>query len=82
MPANLLINLAFREAIPEDIPQIQNVRHAVKENILSDSRLITDDDCADYLLNRGKGWVCALHGKIIGFAVADLVDNNIWARCH
>jgi len=79
MPANLLINLAFREAIPNDIPQIQIVRHAVKENVLSNPSLVTDEDCAEYLVNRGKGWVCESNGRIIGFAIADLVDDNIWA---
>ena len=71
--------MAFREATLQDIPQIQIVRHAVKENILSDPALVTDKDCADYLLGRGKGWVCELNGEVIGFAIADLVDNNIWA---
>jgi GNAT superfamily N-acetyltransferase len=79
MPANLPINLTFREAIPHDIPQIQIVRHAVKENVLSSPTLVTDDDCADFLVNRGKGWVCESNGKIVGFAIADLVDDNIWA---
>jgi GNAT superfamily N-acetyltransferase len=79
MPANLLIKMAFREATLQDIPQIQIVRHAVKENVLSDPGLVTDIDCANYLVNRGKGWVCELDGKIIGFAIADLADDNIWA---
>lgn len=71
--------MAFREATLQDIPQIQIVRHAVKENVLSDPGLVTDADCANYLVNRGKGWVCELDEKIIGFAIADLVDDNIWA---
>ena len=79
MPANLLIKMAFREATLQDIPQIQIVRHAVKENVLSDPGLVTDEDCANYLTNRGKGWVCESNGKIVGFAIADLVDDNIWA---
>jgi GNAT superfamily N-acetyltransferase len=79
MPANLVIKMAFREATLQDIPQIQIVRHAVKENVLSDPRLVTDKDCANYLINRGKGWVCEFDGKIVGFAIADLADNNIWA---
>ena len=79
MPANLPIKMAFREATLEDIPQIQIVRHAVKENVLSDPGLVTDKDCADYIINRGKGWVCVLDGKIVGFAIADLIENNIWA---
>ena len=37
----------FREAGLNDIAQIQVVRHAVKENILSDPALVTDADCAD-----------------------------------
>jgi GNAT superfamily N-acetyltransferase len=79
MPANLLIKMAFREATLQDIPQIQIVRHAVKENVLSDPGLVTNEDCANYLVNRGKGWVCVLDKEIIGFAIADLVDENIWA---
>jgi len=79
MPANLLIKMAFREATLQDIPQIQIVRHAVKENVLSNPGLVKDEDCANYMVNRGKGWVCELNGKIIGFAIADLVDDNIWA---
>lgn len=71
--------MAFREATLQDISQIQIVRHAVKENVLSDPGLVTDKDCANYLVNRGKSWVCELDSKIIGFAIADLVDDNIWA---
>jgi GNAT superfamily N-acetyltransferase len=71
--------MIFREAIITDIQQIQVVRHAVKENRLSDPSLVTDDDCAAYLFVRGKGWVCELENTILGFAIADLQDNNIWA---
>ena len=71
--------MAFREATIQDIPQIQIVRHAVKENVLSDPGLVTNRDCADYLVNRGKGWVCESNEKIVGFAIADLTGNNIWA---
>ena len=71
--------MAFREATLQDIPQMQIVRQSVKENVLSDPGLVTNADCADYLINRGKGWVCESIEKIIGFAIADLIDNNIWA---
>jgi GNAT superfamily N-acetyltransferase len=33
----------------------------------------------EYMNNRGKGWVCEQDGKIIGFAIVDLVANNVWA---
>lgn len=71
--------MIFREAILEDIPQIQAVRHSVKENVLSNPALVTDKDCEDYLFSRGKGWVCEVNAVIVGFSIADLADNNIWA---
>jgi GNAT superfamily N-acetyltransferase len=71
--------MLFREAILNDIPQIQEVRHSVKENRLSDPGLVTDRDCAVYISKKGKGWVCLSQHVIVGFAVADLTDHNIWA---
>lgn len=69
----------FRTATPEDIPEIQRVRHLVKENVLSDPSLVTDEDCHEYLVERGKGWVCEYEGAIVGFSIADLQNDNIWA---
>jgi GNAT superfamily N-acetyltransferase len=71
--------MIFREAKREDISGIQFVRNAVQENRLSDPALVTDQDCEDFMFRRGKGWVCEDQGKIIGFAIADLVDHNVWA---
>ncbi|MFN8251502.1 MAG: GNAT family N-acetyltransferase [Ferruginibacter sp.] len=71
--------MMYREATTNDIKQIQLVRNAVKENALSNPGLVTDRDCVEYLTLRGKGWVCDKDGTIIGFAIADLIDNNIWA---
>jgi GNAT superfamily N-acetyltransferase len=71
--------MIFREASIRDIPQIQIVRHSVRENVLSDPGLVTDEDCAEYLVKRGQGWVCESNGEIVGFAIADLYKDNIWA---
>lgn len=71
--------MIYREATTDDIKQIQIVRNAVKENMLSNPGLVTDRDCVEYLTLRGKGWVCEVDGTIVGFAIADLIDNNIWA---
>jgi GNAT superfamily N-acetyltransferase len=71
--------MIYREANTDDIKQIQVVRNAVKENMLSNPGLVTDRDCVEYLTLRGKGWVCEADGTIVGFAIADLIDNNIWA---
>lgn len=71
--------MEIREARISDIQQIQVVRNSVKENILSNPERVTDAHVKDYITNRGKGWVCESEGKIIGFAIADLVDDNVWA---
>jgi GNAT superfamily N-acetyltransferase len=71
--------MLFREAGIKDIPQIQVVRNSVKENTLSNPALVTDSDCENYLVNRGKGWVCEIDDRIVGFAIADLLDHNVWA---
>ena len=71
--------MIFREATIGDIPQIQIVRHTVKENVLSNPGLVTDEDCKEYLTVRGKGWVCEIDEMVVGFSIADLKDNNIWA---
>ena len=71
--------LSYREAKIEDVPQIQKVRNLVKENTLSNPALVTDADCVAYITKRGKGWVCENEADIVGFAIADLQDNNIWA---
>ncbi|WP_317131576.1 GNAT family N-acetyltransferase [Chryseobacterium viscerum] len=73
------MNIIIREAKPEDIPQIQIVRNAVKENTLSDPGLVTDKDCEEFLFQRGKGWVSEVEGQVVGFSIADLKENNIWA---
>lgn len=71
--------MIIREATVNDIPQIQLVRNSVKENMLSNPALVSDEDCRVFLTERGKGWVCEIDGRIVGFSIADLKENNIWA---
>lgn len=71
--------MIIREAVIQDIKQIQLVRNSVTENVLSNPELVTDQDCKEYLTLRGKGWVCEINNEIVGFSIADLKDNNIWA---
>lgn len=71
--------MTFREANKADIKQIQIVRNSVTENTLSNPDLVTDEDCLDFITRRGKGWVCEIENKIVGFSIADLKENNIWA---
>jgi ribosomal protein S18 acetylase RimI-like enzyme len=71
--------MIFREARTLDIPQMQAVRHSVKENTLSDPALVRDADVEDYITRRGKGWVCEVDDTVVGFGIADLTGYNIWA---
>ena len=71
--------MIFREAQINDIEQIQIVRNSVKENMLSDPALVPDNDVEEFITNRGKGWVCEMGDKITGFAIVDLIANNVWA---
>ncbi len=71
--------MIIREATIADITQMQIVRNAVKENMLSNPNLVTDEDCAAFMTVRGKGWVCEIDNTIVGFSIVDLKENNIWA---
>ena len=71
--------MEFREAILSDLEAIMDVRFSVKENVLSNPDLVTIADCEDFIFRRGKGWVCVVDEKVVGFSIVDLVENNIWA---
>ena len=71
--------MTIREAKIDDISQIQIVRNSVLVNTLSNPDLVTDADCEEFIIKRGKGWVCEIEDHIVGFAIADLKENNIWA---
>lgn len=71
--------LNIREALLSDIPQIQRVRNAVTENTLSDPGLVPDEDVADYISRRGKGWVSQVGEIITGFSIVSVTDHNVWA---
>lgn len=68
-----------REARPSDVAAMQSIRNTVKENILSNPDLITEEDYIEHMTRRGKAWVCEMNGQIRGFASVDLKDNNVWA---
>ncbi|OBX20977.1 acetyltransferase (GNAT) family protein [Gelidibacter algens] len=71
--------MRIREAKKDDIDQIQIVRNSVKENTLSNPKLLTEKVYEDFLFKRGKGWVCEINNQIVGFSIVDLVEKNVWA---
>jgi GNAT superfamily N-acetyltransferase len=68
-----------RAATELDIAEMHRVRLAVRENRLSDPARIGPDDYREMLASRGRGWVCEIDDRIVGFGVADLARSNIWA---
>lgn len=70
---------SFREATVHDIPAIQSIRNSVKENLILNPGVISNQQCADYLQEKGKGWICEMDGIPVGFAIADLPGKSVWA---
>lgn len=71
--------MIFRKADVADIPVLSEIRLSVTENVLSDPRKVTPEMYEDYLGASGKGWLCEIDGKVVGFSVASLKDASIWA---
>ena len=69
----------IKEAGLADIPEMQRIRHAVKENTLSDPALVPDQAVAEYILERGRGWVALAGDQAAGFAIVSSKDHNVWA---
>ena len=71
--------MIFRSATVADIEGMFRVRMAVLENRLSDPSKVTHEMYSEMLLEKGAGWVCEAEGTVVGFAIADLAQANIWA---
>jgi len=71
--------MIIREANTNDIAGMHKVRVAVRENSLPDPDRITKKEYEDFLIHRGKGWVCEIDDEIVGFSIVSVLDNNVWA---
>jgi len=74
-----LTSVNFREATIRDVKELLEIRFSVKENVLNNRALVTEEITADFLTRYGKGWVCEIENQIVGFAIIDVLENNIWA---
>jgi nicotinamidase-related amidase/GNAT superfamily N-acetyltransferase len=70
--------LAVRPATRTDIPEMQRIRHEVRENRLVRMR-IGEEDYIDQMERTGRGWVATRGSRIVGFAVGNVETGNIWA---
>lgn len=68
----------LRAATRADIPAMHRVRLAVRENRLT-TTVLTEGDYQAAIEHHGRGWVTEEHGEVVGFAVGDARDGNIWA---
>ena len=68
----------LRQAVVSDIPGMQRVRGAVRENRLV-SMVITDQQVRAAIEDSGRGWVVESDGEIVAFAIGNAQSGNIWA---
>jgi len=71
--------MAIRLAAPDDIGVLQEIRAAVRENMLSDPGRVTRQDYEDHLGRLGQTWVHVEDSKILGFSAATIASASIWA---
>ncbi len=71
--------MRIREAFVQDIDQMQGIRLSVTENTLSRPDPVTTEQYRNMITTRGKGWVCEWDDRVVGFAVVDLKEHNVWA---
>jgi GNAT superfamily N-acetyltransferase len=69
---------SLRLAKVDDIPQMHRVRMMVWENRLTDPRRVQPHDYQQKLIS-GRGWVCEVDERIVGFGIADLAAGSVWA---
>lgn len=69
--------ITIRQATPDDITALEQVRSLVRENKLSTP--IPRQRLVAALEARGRGWVAVNDGQIVGFSMADDEESSIWA---
>jgi GNAT superfamily N-acetyltransferase len=74
-----LTRMKIRVAEITDIPAMHRIRLAVRENVLTNPLAVQEADYVPYLTQKGKGWVCERAGELLGFAIVDLENKNVWA---
>lgn len=70
--------MTLRLATRSDIPALQRLRLAVRENTLSDSSRITEADYIAAQETLGRTWVIEVNGEIAAFATG-YNTGSIWA---
>ena len=69
----------IRKAKVSDVPAINHLRLQVRENVLSDPGLVTEQMTREAITRLGRGWVFEENGVIQGFSIALEESRSIWA---
>lgn len=69
----------LRAATAQDIPAMQRIRLAVRENALRDPAQVTTADYERRIAAPGTSWVVERDGRVVGFGVADRPSRSLWA---
>ena len=72
------MTITIRVADRADIPGMHRVRLAVRENRLISST-ITEATYVPAIEQWGRGWVAEEHGVVVGFAIGNKTNGNVWA---
>jgi ribosomal protein S18 acetylase RimI-like enzyme len=72
----------YREITNKDIKEIFHVRVSTDENNYSHDELenfgITEESVKDKLQATHKGWLCEVANKVVGFAIGDKTNGEMW----
>ena len=70
--------LTVRDASVSDIPAMHAVRLSVRENRLSDSSRVGEQDYVQFADDQ-SAWVAESNGRLVGFAAVDKGAARVWA---
>ncbi len=72
----------YRKIESNDVPDLIALRGKTRENAISAEQLaalgITPARVIDYLRTTHQGWLCAVEGTIVGFAIGDGSTGELW----
>lgn len=68
----------LRQAQRRDLDAMMRIRKAVRENRLI-TRVIGAEEIIEQIERSGRGWVFERDGEVVGFAIGNVVECNIWA---
>ena len=71
--------MKVRDATRADIPDLGRVRMSVRENRIPDLTVLEPRDTERMLDGDGAAWVCEVDNRVVGFAIADRSNANVYA---